>query len=137
MCRTSFVVRCFVIPLMIAAGGLSTVIGEVRIAQTGQAAPGTGGVFSGFGHVSINDREEVVFNASVEGGDADGGIFLYRRGELVPVVLTGSRLVEADESTLEGISTPVVNNRGQRRGNRLDGAGFWRLCRQPQPGKPH
>src|SRR5207244_7954773 len=50
------------------------------LALQGQAAPSTGGAFSTFGAPAINDNGQVAARATVSGGTASEGLFLFFAG---------------------------------------------------------
>jgi hypothetical protein len=56
----------------------------------GQPAPGTGGGFSLFSpSIHLNDSGAVIFWAKISGGNTGFGIFLFSRGEILPIALEG------------------------------------------------
>ena len=86
-----------------SAGTLTT------IAVSGDASP-AGGTFHTFGKPSINDAGEVAFFASVEGGTADSGIFIYDGGVITAFALEGG--ASPDGGTFETFRRNVVLESG-------------------------
>lgn len=78
-------------PVAVAAGPTGSPALTV-ILQSGQAAPGTGTTFTGFGDPSINGQGLVAFQgllAAVGGGDASIGLFAGVPGTVAPIILQG------------------------------------------------
>jgi len=91
-------------------------VGEVRaIALVGQEAPGTqGGRFALFTDPAINTEGEIAFLATITGGAARRGIFLFSDGETRPVVLEGNESEGEPPPTglFSRLSPPALNDLG-------------------------
>lgn len=60
------------------------------VAVTGDAAPGTGGVYTGFyGSFSLNASSQVSYTAQLQGGSASDAIFRSDAGTALPLVRIG------------------------------------------------
>ena len=62
--------------------------GATVLAQRGRPAP-SGGVFTVFNDVILNDRQTVVFLGQTTARAAHQGLFLARAGTIAPIVVTG------------------------------------------------
>ncbi len=62
--------------------------GTTVLAQRGRPAP-SGGVFTVFNDVTLNDRQAVVFLGQTTDRAAHQGLYLARAGTIAPVVVTG------------------------------------------------
>jgi hypothetical protein len=97
------------------SGGSSARGGGLRkIALEGDAVPGVG-TLTGFGKhpiPALNESGDVVFAAAVGGGNAVEGIFLWTRGRVQTVAITGAAAPGIAGGTLAGIESPVLNDRG-------------------------
>lgn len=60
-----------------------------NLALTGDSAIGTGGTYGGFFNATLNNMDEMVFRATINGGTADSGFFLHAGGTTIPVALQG------------------------------------------------
>src|SRR5712692_10320141 len=80
--------------LLVIAGCIHLAHGQTftfsPVVLQGQPAPGTGGTFSLFSpSIHLNDSGAVIFWAKISGGNNGFGIFLFSRGEILPIVLEG------------------------------------------------
>jgi hypothetical protein len=85
-----------------------------KVALEGDTVTGVG-TLTGFGKhpiPAINEGADVVFAAAVGGGKAVEGIFIWSRGRLQPVVITGTPAPGIAGGTLAGIEAPALNDRG-------------------------
>jgi hypothetical protein len=85
-----------------------------KVATEGDVVPGVG-TLSGFGKhpiPALNEAGDVAFAAAVSGGKAVEGIFLWSRGRVQPLVITGGPLPGITGGTLAAIESPALNDRG-------------------------
>lgn len=108
----------FFATLLRAPGGegifLSSAGGLRKVALEGDAVARVG-MLSGFGKhpvPALNEAGEVAFAAAISGGKTVEGIFLWTRGRVQPVVLTGSPAPGISGGTLAAIESPTLNDRG-------------------------
>ena len=87
------------------------------IAITGQAAPGVGGTFSGFGKPTVNDLGTTAFLGNVAGGSGSSGIYLGDGQQLITVAFLGQSLAGSTISSIiftggsdRGGNTQLNNN---------------------------
>ena len=93
---------------------LSSRGGVRKVALEGDVVPRVG-TLSGFGKhpiPALNEGGDVAFAAAVSGGKTVEGIFLWSRGRVQPVLLTGSPAPGISGGTLSGIDSPALNDRG-------------------------
>jgi hypothetical protein len=86
----------------------------VKVALAGDRAPG-GGVFSGFARhpvPSLNDAGAVAFAASLAGGRAVEGIFVFSGGRLRTVALTGAASPAVPGGTFAALDLPAIGDGG-------------------------
>ncbi len=110
--------------------------GRRKIALEGDVVPGVG-TLTGFGKhpiPALNEGGDVAFAAAVGGGKAVEGIFLWSRGRVQPVAITGTAAPGIGGGTLAGIESPALNDRGDvvflatiRRGRETIDAIFGRM----------
>jgi hypothetical protein len=84
-----------------------------KVALEGDAVPRVG-TLSGFGKhpiPALNESGDVAFAAAVSGGKAVEGIFLWSRGRVQPLVVTGGPAAGIAGGTLAAIESPVLNDR--------------------------
>src|SRR6266480_4024509 len=86
--------------------------GTTVLAQRGRPAP-SGGVFTVFNDVTLNDRQAVVFLGQTTDRAAHQGLYLARAGTIAPVVVTGQPAPTGGrfEFFLDG--SPLQNDRGE------------------------
>src|SRR4030095_14126920 len=85
-----------------------------KITLEGAAVPGVG-TLTGFGKhpiPALNEGGDVAFAAAVGGGNAVEGIFLWTRGRVQTVAITGTAAPGIAGGNLAGIEPPVLNDRG-------------------------
>ena len=95
-------------------GGTSTLRGLRKVAVEGDVVPKVG-TLTGFGKhptPALNEGGDVAFAAAVAGGRAVEGIFLWSRGRVQPVVITGGPVPGIAGGTMAGVESPAVNDRG-------------------------
>ncbi len=93
---------------------LSSRGGLRKVALEGAGVPRVG-TLSGFGKhpiPALNEVGDVVFAAAVSGGKTVEGVFLWSRGRVQPVLLTGSPAPGISAGTFAGIDSPALNDRG-------------------------
>lgn len=78
------------------------------LAASGQAAP-TGGVFRVFNDVVLSDRDTVMFLGRTSDRVAHQGLYLARKGTVVPVVATGQPAPGG--GTFTDFANPTINAR--------------------------
>jgi hypothetical protein len=69
---------------------LGTYSGERPVAQPGDAAPGTAGVFTSARGCAVNPSGHVAYVGEIEGGDFEAGLYLDRAGVAEPILLGGA-----------------------------------------------
>jgi hypothetical protein len=85
-----------------------------KVALEGDAVPRVG-TLTGFGKhpiPALNESGDVAFAAAVSGGKAVEGIFLWSRGRVQPLVITGGPIPGIAGGTLAAIESPAMNDRG-------------------------
>ena len=74
-------------------------------------APPTGGAFTLFDNLSINERGQVAFYSNMTGGSADFGVFRGEGAELTPIFV--SNQPAPGGATFNDFGNPVINRQGQ------------------------
>jgi len=94
--------------IFVASGGVIA-----PVALPGDPAPGTGGAFSLFEGVSINNAGEIAFRGGASGLMANDGIFLHLSGGIEPVALQGEQAPGTGGGLLEQFQPrALINDRG-------------------------
>ena len=83
---------------------------SVAIARD-DVSPPTGGTFTLFDNLSINERGQVAFFSAMTGGSADFGVFRGEGGELTPIFVTNQPAPGG--ATFSDFGNPVINRHGQ------------------------
>ena len=100
---------------MFFSPGGSAARGALRkVALEGDVLPRVG-TLTGFGKhpiPALNELGDVAFAAALSGGKAVEGIFLWSKGRVQPVVMTGGPVPGIAGGTLAGVESPALNDRG-------------------------
>ena len=80
-------------------------------AQGDPAVGGVGGTFSSFGSPALNNTGQVAARATITGGSASEGLFLFFAGQ--PAAKLAAQGDPALGGTISGFSDPVINDQGQ------------------------